>query len=75
MPSSSKSVQWTAFLTLSNPNLALIVLSAITLEISGSWGPHNYLKLLTTFSYLTSNAIHIPEVRCSAKPLNSGTIP
>lgn len=39
--SSIKSVQWTAFFTLSFPYNALIDLGLIDLAISGSLGPHN----------------------------------
>lgn len=51
-PSSGKSVQCTAFLTLSTPNFALIVFGLIVLAISGSCGPQTFLRELTTFSCL-----------------------
>ena len=43
--------------------------------ISGSIGPHNSLKDLTAFSYLTSITMHGPEVMCSIIPTNSGRTP
>jgi hypothetical protein len=48
------------------PNLALIVFYLILRAIYGSEGPHNYLKLYTAFSYLTSKAMHTPLVKASA---------
>ena len=50
VPSSGKSVQWIAFLILSTPNLALIVLGLRFLAISGSAGPARSRKAFTAFS-------------------------
>ena len=47
MPSSGRSVQCIAFLTLSFPNFALIVYGLKVFAISGSCGPHKSLKALT----------------------------
>jgi len=61
-PSSTKSVQCTPFLTLSDPNFALIECGNKILAISGSCGPHNDLKSSTALSYLTSNIKQGPLV-------------
>jgi hypothetical protein len=71
-PSSFKSVQWTAFFTLSIPNKALIVFGLKFLAISGSWGPQISLNYSTAFSYLTSNTIQGPWERLSHKAEYSG---
>jgi len=75
MPSSGKSVQWTAFLTLSIPKIALKELGFNYFAISGSWGPHKSLNYLTEFSYLISKTIQGPVVKFSEIALNSGNTP
>ena len=62
-PSSGRSVQWTAFLTLSSPKMARIELGLSFLAISGSCGPHISLNYSTEFSYLISNAIQGPVLK------------
>lgn len=74
-PSSGRSVQCTAFLILSVPNLALRVLGRRFLAISGSAGPAKSLKALTAFSYLTSSTMHGPVVMCSVRAAYSGATP
>jgi hypothetical protein len=74
-PSSTKSVQCTAFLILSRPKFARIDFGRIARARSGSCGPHNSLKELTTLSWRISKAMHGPVVSSSAKEGNSGTTP
>ena len=74
-PSSGKSVQWTTFLTLSYPNLALRESALKCLAISGSVGPQNDLKEATALSYLISKAIVGPFEKCSMIGRYSGIIP
>lgn len=71
--SSIKSVQWTAFLPLSFPYTALNDFGRTVRAISGSCGPHNYLKLVTTLSCLTYIAMQGPFVIYSTSWLYSGT--
>jgi len=74
-PSSGRSVQWIALVTLSFPNLALIVSGYSTRAISGSLGPQKDLNLFTTSFYLISNAIEGPVVMWSANYAYSGKTP
>jgi len=53
-------VQWTAFLTWSNPNLALIEWGLRAFATIGSDCPENSEKALTTFSALISRTIEGP---------------
>ena len=75
MPSSGRSVQWTAFLMRSTPYMALMLLGATARACEGSWGPQIPLNEVTTFSYRISMAMQAPTVSCSAMLLNSGITP
>lgn len=52
-----------------------MVLGLKNFAISGSHGPANYLNILTTFSYLISNAISGPDDKCSISGKYSGKTP
>ncbi len=71
-PSSYKSVQWTAFYTLSTPNLALKLFGSNFLAIYGSNGPHNFLNCSTACYCLTYKTIDGPDDKCSTNLLHSG---
>lgn len=71
-PSSAKSVQWTAFSTLSLPNFALSELGSSFRAIYGSKGPQSCLSCYTACYCLTSKAIAGPEANWSTNLRDSG---
>jgi hypothetical protein len=75
MPSSGKSVQWTAFFTLSLPNRARSDLGLTCRARSGSWGPQSSLNDSTAFYCLISKAIQGPVVSSKAIWVKSGSTP
>ena len=73
MASSAKSVQWTQFLPLSFPYLALMDFGRTFRAISGSWGPQSSRKAATGLFWRTYKAMHGPLVIYSISWLYSGT--